>query len=140
MNSPITSGCGERDEPIVCTLGVNDQRLRASEFRAVFAHLIATEPFQGGFRWKFRAEHDIEAQLASLAVREHACCRFFDFRIFNAGDTVIWETRADERAASVLDELMKLPSTLSSNPDPSDLKHIFSAAGLPFVNFEEPAR
>jgi hypothetical protein len=143
-----TSGCGCDHnsaraepfcEPLLCTLGASEQPQRAEEFRAAFTHLIATDPFPGGFRWKFRAQRGLEAQLASLAAREQDCCRFFEFQISNAGDTIVWEARATGNAAAVLEEFMRLPQYLSPTDDIDTLKRVFSGTGLAFASDADQA-
>lgn len=135
-----SDACASDDsvEPIVCTLAGPEQAARADEFRAAFAHLTATEAFPGGFRWVFSFEPDLEGRLQDLARREHDCCRFFDFRVFREGDAIVWESRADERATAILDELMRLPDTLDSSRDTEALKRALGErAGLVFASDQE---
>jgi hypothetical protein len=130
--------CAAPDEPIVCTLGAVDQAARASEFRAVFEHLIATSAFSGGFRWTFRTDPGLHERLSDLAEREHACCRFFDFRVFQEGEVLIWETRASDDAAIVKNELMRLPAALEGAEDVASLKRVFVEAGIAFASDQAP--
>lgn len=128
-------------EPIVCTLEGEEQRTRVAEFKAVFAYLVRTEPFDAGFRWHFKGDADLEASLRDLARREHACCRFFEFHVARVDDSIIWEARVDERGRPVLDELMQLPETLRADTDISALERLMKVAGLPFAcDAEEPSR
>lgn len=143
-------GCGPRskptlyesprsgpNEPIVCTAGIDkpsaDEQLRA--YRAVFDHLASRERFDGGFRWRFRGGEALEAQLRELAEREHACCRFFAFHLVRDGSDIVWETRADERAAGVLEEYFGLPERLSApaTAEPTALTNVYRSAGLSFA-------
>lgn len=112
------------EEPIVCTLTDRDLVARALEFRAVFAHLVETQPFDGGFRWRFRAEPGLEAALADLARREHECCRFFELSVTREGDCIVWEASASSAAATVLDAFMRLPETLERDSDLGAIKRI----------------
>jgi hypothetical protein len=106
-------------------------------YRAAFVHLVGTERLAGGFRWRFRAEPGLEAELKLLAERETDCCRFFQFTLLRSGDELHWETRADQRAASVLEEFARLPERLSQEPrrghDVVSVKRSVSAAGLVFA-------
>jgi hypothetical protein len=135
MNTESRScGCNTEcasEEPVVCTLEAREQATRATEFREVFVHLLATESIEGGFRWRFSAEPGLEEHLVDLARREHDCCRFFQFRVRTDGDHIVWETRARETARSVLEELKRLPQTLQE-ADVGTLKTALSASGLAF--------
>jgi MerR family transcriptional regulator, copper efflux regulator len=132
-----SSACAPSTEPIVCTLaGRQEQETRLAEFRDVFVHLARTEPLEGTFRWFFRDAPGLEPQLRELARRENECCRFFDFRIQREGDFIVWEVRAPEDAAAVLEELRRLPETISAST-PETMKRVFSEAGLTFVSGAE---
>jgi hypothetical protein len=120
-------------EPIVCTLSAEKQATRAAEFRAAFKQLVATETFKGGFRWTFTPKQGLCERLASLAEREHDCCRFFEFRVFSTADAVVWETRASADAAPVMEEFMRLPASLSTDSADS-LKRALGKAGLEFAS------
>ena len=113
------------EEPIVCTLSDRDQLARVGEFRAVFAHLVATQQFEGGFRWRFSAEPGLEATLVDLARREHDCCRFFEFDITRDSDCIVWETRASQEAAVIMDAFMRLPENLSRDSDLGAIRRAF---------------
>lgn len=135
-HAPSGCGCAPRAEPIVCTLaGREQQERRAAELRDVFVALERTEPLTTcgpAFRWIFRDEPGLEARLRELARREHECCRFFDFRITREGGALVWEARAPEDAASVLDELMRLPETLGGSAPLTTLRRALGDAGLEF--------
>jgi hypothetical protein len=131
-------------EPIVCTAGIDKPSVaeQLDGYRAAFAHLTSRERFDGGFRWRFRGGEDLEAQLRQLAEREHACCRFFAFHLVRDGSDVVWETRADERAAGVLDEFFRLPEQLGAGATGAtpDLASTYRRAGLSFAADPIPAR
>ncbi|WP_437907030.1 hypothetical protein WME95_03725 [Sorangium sp. So ce327] len=132
---PSPCGCATFAEPIVCTLtGQEQQARRAAEFRDAFVHLERTEPLEGAFRWHFRGEPALEAHLRALARREQECCRFFDFRITREGTSIVWETRGPESAAGVLEEFMRLPETLRSEPTLDAMQRALGDAGLTFVS------
>ena len=137
-NESSSCGCGgacaSPAVPIVCTLaGPEQQARRVLEFREVFVHLERTEPLEGACRWFFRAEAGLEARLRELARREYDCCRFFDFRITREGGSIVWETRAPESAAGVLNEFMRLPETLGEASTLGTLKRVLGEAGLTFL-------
>jgi hypothetical protein len=124
---------------VVCTADLRDiQAIQAQidGYRAVFAHLVSTERFHGGFRWIFRTAPGLEAQLRVLAEDEHRCCRFFRFAVRIDGASIVWETNADEHARAVTEEFARLPETLRGEPraghDVAALKSRTSAAGLAF--------
>ncbi len=128
------------EEPIACTADLQHKpavQEQIDRYRAAFVHLVGTDRLAGGFRWRFRAEPGLEAELKLLAERETDCCRFFQFALLRSGDELHWETRADQRAASVLAEFARLPERLSQEPrcghDVVLVKQSASAAGLVFA-------
>ena len=121
-------------EPITCTLGSSAQQIqRVADFRQAFEHLQRTERIEGGFRWHFLANPEQEVFLRQLAEREHDCCSFFAFTITREGPIVVWETRAPDVAARVLDAFKGLPEKLESGAEHDALKSAFAAAGLRFT-------
>lgn len=144
MAAPTSTPCGcsstcssATAEPIVCTLAGAEQSTRVAEFKAAFAHLARTEPFDAGFRWHFQGDAGLEAVLRDLARREHDCCRFFEFHVARVDDAIVWEARADERGRRVLDELMRLPETLRAETDVNALERLMNVAGLRFASDAE---
>ena len=137
-NEPSTCGCDSgcaaaSIEPIACSLmGREEQAKRAAEFREAFVHLDRTETIAGGFRWYFRGDYALEAQLRDLAHREHECCRFFDFRITREGSALVWETRGPQGAAAVLEEFKLLPETLKGSSTLDAMQRVLADAGLTF--------
>jgi hypothetical protein len=125
------------DEPIACTFDMKDMgaaRAHIDGYRAAFEHLVDAERFAGGFRWMFRNAPGLEHRLKKLAEREHDCCRFMDFELFYRGNNIVWETRADDRAASVMEAYFRLPETLrvGDGGDVAALQDGFVKAGLQF--------
>lgn len=154
--SPEASGCGcapaggakrlfespepSGDEPVVCTAPLEDKPViqrGIDSYRAAFSQLVATEHFEGGFRWRFPREPALQARLEQLIAAEYACCRFFQFRLTSEGDAIVWETRAPAHAASVIEEFSRLPERLLAEQRPghdvATLKAKVSAAGLRFA-------
>jgi len=153
----VTTGCGcspsangatplyrspdvAEGEHIVCTGDLKDKpavQEQIDRYRMAFQRLLTTERFPGGFRWRFRAAPGLELQLRQLVEREHDCCRFFQFSLRQEGAELIWETTADEAAASVVEEYAQLPQRLIEEPrrgdDVAHLKNTASAAGLKFA-------
>ncbi|HEX2877889.1 MAG TPA: hypothetical protein VHP33_41855 [Polyangiaceae bacterium] len=105
-------------------------------YRAAFAQLLRTERGVGGFRWVFEPRAELDAELRRLAENEHQCCGFFKFEVWAADDEIVWQTTADARAASVLEEFSQLPARLSKiarGQDLAPIKQSVSAAGLVFA-------
>jgi hypothetical protein len=127
-------------EQIVCTGDLKDKPAveeQIDRYRVAFEHLLTTERFPGGFRWRFRAAPGLELQLRRLVEREHDCCRFLQFSLRQEGAELIWETTANEAAASVVEEFALLPQRLAEEPrrgqDVAHLKRTAGAAGLKFA-------
>jgi hypothetical protein len=156
--SPAGGGCGCRptdpgraqifatpparaDEPIACTVDLKNTRLIGAgleAYRKAFTRLLATEPLAGGFRWRFRAEPGLDAELKTLAAGEHECCRFMTFHITADGPHIVWEVQANERATSFLEEFSRLPDRLRAEPRPGHdviaVKDLAKRAGLVFTS------
>jgi len=127
------------DEPIVCTADTSRAtaiQAQMDGYRAAFEHLAASERFPGGFRWRFRAQPGLDAALETLARHEHECCRFMAFNVFRQGEEIVWETRAAEGAASVVEEYFHLPQRLRALPNDGQglatLKKMAERSGLKF--------
>jgi hypothetical protein len=130
------SGPAKENEPLVCTADLNDARgvdTQLEGYRAAFGHLVASERFEGGVRWRFRAVPGLEAHLAELATRERACCQFFQFDLVVDGEEIIWETRAQDHARTILDEFFTLPDRLRASADVATVKAAAERAGLVFA-------
>jgi hypothetical protein len=137
-NTASSCECTKSSEPlaeaIVCSLAGRDQHeQRAAEFRDAFTQLRNTESFEGGFRWYFHADAELEMRLRGLAQREHECCKFFDFQIHLEENVIVWETRAAKDAGAVLEAFKLLPETLARAARPDALTHALSEAGLTFA-------
>jgi hypothetical protein len=156
--SPAGAGCGCRptdpgsaqifatpparmEEPIACTVDLKNTKLIEAGlegYRKAFARLLATEPFPGGFRWRFRGEPGLDTELKALAAGEHECCRFMTFKITTDGPHIVWEVRAHDHAASFLEEYSRLPERLRTEPRPGHdiiaVKDLAKKAGLVFTS------
>ncbi len=100
-------------ERIACTLDSEGFRRRMEEFRDVFERAyLSSERIEDGGRFRFRALPGLLDELRSLAEREHACCRFFRFDVFEKDGELVWETRVDAEAVPVLDAFLALPELL----------------------------
>jgi len=134
------------DAPVACTANLSQidaiqQHMDA--YRDAFRSLKATEPFSGGFRWRFDARPGLEPLLREIAEREHQCCSFFAFHITSEGSDLVWEVRADAKARQVLDDFSRLPAHLAEEPraghDLVHLKRRFDEIGLRFTHDVTPA-
>jgi hypothetical protein len=126
--------------PIVCTANLRNDgavQTQVDDYRAAFAHLVGSERFPGGFRWRFGVVPGLEARLRQLADREHGCCGFMSFAVTSSRDQIVWEATADERATAVIEEFFRLPERLRDEPrrghDAAALKRSAEAAGLRFA-------
>jgi hypothetical protein len=146
-SKPIfTSSDPAPNEPVVCTANLADEqmmRAHLDSYRRAFTHLRATERFKGGFSWVFAPAKGLEEELRTLAENEHRCCRFFKFDVRAEGDSVIWETRGDDRSASVIQEFADLPKRLAEaapGEDIAALKRSIGSAGLIFTADAPPSK
>ncbi|VXB56545.1 hypothetical protein [Aeromicrobium sp. 9AM] len=92
--------------PSACTLPTVDRPLREAEFDALFVHdVIGVEDAPEGVRLELRAETDVVARAAELAVRETSCCSFFRFELSIAHGNTTMLVSAVPDHADVLDAL-----------------------------------
>jgi hypothetical protein len=90
---------------------------RYDEYRRLFAEaLVSRERSADGVRFRFRAADGVHAWVSDLAVREKACCPFFDFRVAAEGGEVLWDATVvdDDLARAVLDDFYRLPEATAS--------------------------
>ena len=67
---------------------------RMAEYSRLFAQALAGRDRTGeGVRLRFRAGEGIEAWVRDLAVREKACCPFYNFAVSITGGEVWWDVR-----------------------------------------------
>lgn len=108
------------NDPIVCDMtGAPDTaEERMAEYGRLFAQSLAgRERTAERVRLRFRADDGVEAWVRDLAVREKACCRFFDFRVGVTDGEVVWDiglvdgVAAGDRAMawSLLEEFYAAP-------------------------------
>jgi hypothetical protein len=123
-------------EPIVCTLASKDAKARVDEYRAVFGRIRHKERFDHGFAWRFSWNHELEERVHALVAKEEECCRFFRFKVRRDGGDLIWETRASDAAAAVLEAFFHLPEQLLDEEHPGSdreaIKATMTRAGLAF--------
>lgn len=129
------------NEPVACTANLNDAatiQTGIDSYREAFTHRVASERFPGGFRWTFQAVPGLRERLKGLSEAEHGCCRFLSFDVKSQGDQIIWETRAEDQAATVLEEYFQLPERLLEEPrrgrDVEHLEREATRAGLKFTS------
>lgn len=106
--------------PVACTLtgvpGAFAERM--AEYRRLFQEYLTGRSRTGpGIRFRFRAEPGVEDWVRDLALREKACCGFFDFTVSTDGQEVRWDAAVpgDEAARQALDEFYRLPDTLGAS-------------------------
>jgi hypothetical protein len=119
--------------PIVCDMtdAPDTSQERLAEYQRLFTQaLIGRERTPDGIRFRFRAEHGIEAWVRDLAAREKACCAFFAFTITTKGDEVLWDAAVTDNgiARAILDEFYVLPDTVVESLD--GLRERFAQQGL----------
>lgn len=146
-------GCGAADkahifstpsappgEPIVCTADLRDHPTVQGQldgYASAFQQLTRVEKLDGRVRWIFANRPGLAEELRRLAENEHQCCRFFEFDLHAAGETIVWETSATPDAAQVLDEFARLPERLSQSARGNavqPIKQAIGAAGLRFAS------
>jgi len=148
----VDCGCGPVDKvttlfsassragaPIVCTADLHDKptvQAQLDGYRTAFEQLLRVEQFECGVRWVFTNRPGLGNHLRILAQNEHRCCSFFKFDLRETGDTIVWETSADQGAARVLEEYARLPERLTQHARGSEvqpIKEAISGAGLSFA-------
>jgi hypothetical protein len=122
--------------PIVCdmTTAPDTAQQRLGEYQELFARaLVGREKTGRGFRFRFRAEPGVRAQVEDLAAREKACCAFFAFEVSLEGDEVVWDCAVSDNddARALLEEFYQLPDTAVQGPD--ELLDRMGGKGLTFV-------
>lgn len=126
--------------PIACSVDLTQRNVVQAgidEYRSVFAYLRSSERTATGLRWHFSNVSGLGARLTNLAAAEHRCCSFLKFTLTTDGDEIVWETNADERAQTFVDEYFRLPDRLREEPRKGhDLEHLRATslqAGITFT-------
>jgi hypothetical protein len=93
-------------EPEECTLPVADRPLRTAEFREVFGELArgVERVAPGRLRLELVATPEVAGKVAELAVRETACCLFFEFTL-TAGKGLSLEIAVPQGREGILDAM-----------------------------------
>ena len=112
--SPIPIACDMTDAP-------DTAEERMAEYGRLFAQALAGREWTDeGVRLRLRADDGIEAWVRDLAVREKACCPFFDFAVSTVSGEVWWDISVvanvadDELARTLLDEYFSAPETVGA--------------------------
>ena len=94
--------------PESCTLPTVDQPLRLAEFDALFAEDVTAvqQPTADTARLTLRPDAAVAARAADLAVRETACCSFFEFTLSVTGGHLAMQIRASAAQTGVLDAVV----------------------------------
>jgi hypothetical protein len=75
------------DLPIACTLTPEEMRRgREGLLPGILARAEAHEPLADGFRFRFKSETGLLADLASMIDAERRCCRFLLFQVIAEPD------------------------------------------------------
>ena len=91
---------------------------RMAEYARLFTRaLVGRERTGRGVRLRFRADDGIEAWVADLAVREKACCPFYDFAVTATDAAVIWDISLADGVAVDEDTARTLLDTYYHAPD-----------------------
>jgi hypothetical protein len=94
--------------PIVCTLAPEALPDRVDRWRTLVEVVTARSPIPNGVRLAFGDGASV-AEIAQLALAEHACCTFFTFTIAVDADTVTLEVVAPPEARDLLTQLVGPP-------------------------------
>jgi hypothetical protein len=76
------------DRPASCTLDAPAFRIRADEFRGLFARSLRAVEAIDARAARVLLDLACEAELRDLLAREQRCCSFFEFDIEVAGDAI----------------------------------------------------
>jgi hypothetical protein len=87
---------------IACSLEGDDQRARLAEWTELISHATAREGTDGGVRYSFAPDDELETRINMLAAAEHACCAFLEFDVRRAGDRVELSVNAPADAQEAL--------------------------------------
>ena len=94
--------------PSACTLPTVEQPLRRAEFDDLFATdvLAVDQTSPEAVRFELRADPDVAARAADLAVGETGCCSFFTFSLTATGGRVHLDVAVPESQTPVLNSLV----------------------------------
>ena len=92
----------------LCTLPTAEQPLRLAEWDDLFTNAAVSAEMIEPQRAKvtLRAQHDLAARTADLAVRETECCSFFTFTLTATGGRLDLEIMVPPAQTAVLDALV----------------------------------
>lgn len=93
--------------PTACTLPTAEQPLRLAEFDALFAADVTDvqQSSSDTALLTLRPDPSVAARAADLAVRETACCSFFEFTLTATGGQLTLQIRTPAAQIEVLDAL-----------------------------------
>jgi hypothetical protein len=91
-----------------CALPTAEQPLRLAEWDELFADAVTSvktiDPHRA--QLTLRAQHDLAARAADLAVRETECCSFFTFTLTATGGSLALEISVPSAQTTVLDAMV----------------------------------
>jgi hypothetical protein len=93
-------------QPITCTLGTSDLRLRLDEIAALGADaLIAREVSDGAHVLRFRLDDSTRRRLEEIAAAEARCCGFLDLSIRERDGDLVLTIAASEGGEQLAEAL-----------------------------------
>jgi hypothetical protein len=96
------------DRPASCTLDAPAFRIRADEFRGLFARSLRAVEAIDARAARVLLDLACEAELRDLLAREQRCCSFFEFELDAAGDVVVLTVRVPAGSEPALAFLLGL--------------------------------
>jgi len=91
--------------PDSCTLPTAEQPFRMAEFEDLFAVAQVHRVTPERLRLLLPADPGIASRAADLAVRENACCSFFEFTLRVGGGTLEFEVAVPPQQVGLLDAI-----------------------------------
>lgn len=102
---------GQERAPIACTLSPRGMTHRRAEWRALVASRVTEVTVVAGLaRLRLADGPGAWGEAIDLARREASCCGFFSFRLALGPDAVWLEIEAPPEAASLVSELVGVPT------------------------------
>jgi DNA-binding transcriptional MerR regulator len=102
--TPVPSGAPV-DQPISCSLDAGAIAGQMDDWQALLGLVIGRAPVRDGISLSFSPEPAVAAEVARLAVAEHACCSFFDFTVRVSGGELHLEVRGPQEAQEIISAL-----------------------------------
>ena len=91
---------------VACTAGADELPLRIEQIGRLRGYLVGLERTGDGVLLHLPKRPEVEAEVASFAVAEKACCAFWGFAVSTEGDEVLLRWEGPPSVAGVFDELV----------------------------------